>query len=362
MKGYLNVTQGSMDHSGLLREFDSHISQYAAFAEKLRTLVSELLSASSLNVHSVTARPKDRVSFIAKLGKAEGRYNRIAEITDLAGVRIITYFADDVDRAAEVVRREFAVDAANSLDRRDLLDPERFGYLSLHYVVTLPPGRLAFPEYKRYTGLKAEIQIRSILQHAWAEIEHDLGYKTALGVPRDVRRQFLRLAGLLEIGDKEFASIRDALKNYESNLPSQIERNPEAVLLDKASLMAFIMGNEYFKNLEQKVANFTVGFTSKMPEVSFETFLAGLHFHGLRSIAELELALRKRETRILSFAGDWLRGGKGAIAQGATLAYLNYVLLGEVGDMDRTIEYLSKCNLGVALERPALAKRILENI
>jgi ppGpp synthetase/RelA/SpoT-type nucleotidyltranferase len=72
------------------------------------------------------------------------------------------------------------------------------------------------------------------LQHAWAEIEHDLGYKTALGVPRNVRRQFSRLAGLLEIADTEFASIRDRLSSYERDLPGLIEQSPDEVLLDKA--------------------------------------------------------------------------------------------------------------------------------
>ena len=64
--------------------------------------------------------------------------------------------------------------------------------------------RMVLRENKAFEGLKCEIQIRSVLQHAWAEIEHDLGYKSELTIPKEVRRSFSRLAGLLELGDKEF--------------------------------------------------------------------------------------------------------------------------------------------------------------
>jgi putative GTP pyrophosphokinase len=349
-----------MDQSELLVEFDSHVGAYDAFAEKLRTLVTELLSGHGLKVHSVTARVKSRDSFATKIAREGGRYATIADVTDLAGVRIITYFADDVDRIAEVVRGEFTIDTANSVDKRNLLDPDRFGYLSLHYVITLPPARVGLGEYRRYAGLKAEIQIRSILQHAWAEIEHDLGYKSSLGVPRDVRRQFSRLAGLLEIADKEFSSIREALTSYEQALPSQIERTPEAVLLDKASLKAFIIANEYLRTLDQKIADFAGGDVTIMIEYGFEFYLKALHFFGLKSVADLEAALREREVMILRFAGDWLKGSTGGVSQAISLLYLSYVLLGETGDMERTTKFLTDWNIAGKTEKAEIAKRILE--
>jgi hypothetical protein len=59
-------------------------------------------------------------------------------------------------------------------------------------------------EYSTHTGVQFEVQIRSTLQHAWAEIEHDRGYKSEVEVARAVRRRFSRLAGLLELADYEF--------------------------------------------------------------------------------------------------------------------------------------------------------------
>jgi ppGpp synthetase/RelA/SpoT-type nucleotidyltranferase len=115
-----------------------------------------------------------------------------------------------------MVEREFVVDRTNSVDKRTLLDPDRFGYQSLHYVAALSVARTGLAEYGRFTGLRVEIQIRSTLQHAWAEIEHDLGYKSAAGVPRDIRRRFSRIAGLLELADEEFSVIRRDLDAYTS--------------------------------------------------------------------------------------------------------------------------------------------------
>ena len=111
-------------------------------------------------------------------------------MTDITGVRVITYFADQVDEIAKVMEGEFNIDIKNSIDKRDILDPDRFGYLSLHYViVSLSSARCALAEYRSFSELKAEVQVRSILQHAWAEIEHDLGYIRPLG-------KFLGLSGV----------------------------------------------------------------------------------------------------------------------------------------------------------------------
>ena len=119
------------------------------------------------------------------------------------------------------------------------MDPDRFGYVSLHYVLELSPERSRMSEYRRFAGLKAELQIRSLLQHVWAETEHDLGYKSAAGVPKLIRRRFARLAGMLEIADAEFVALRDELTQYELEVPERVQQEPASVQLDKASLRAY---------------------------------------------------------------------------------------------------------------------------
>jgi len=95
-------------------------------------------------------------------------------------------------------------------NKRDLLlQEEKFGYQGVHYLVALREQRTSLPEYKRFGGLIAEIQVRTILQHAWAEIEHDIQYKSVETIPLPLRRRFMSLAGLLEIADREFQAVQD---------------------------------------------------------------------------------------------------------------------------------------------------------
>src|SRR5205085_10639701 len=94
-------------------------------------------------------------------------------------------------------------------DKSDILrEEERFGYQSVHYVVSLKENRITLPEYRKYRDLVAEIQVRTILQHAWAEIEHDIQYKSVETIPAQIRRRFMSLAGMLEIADRKFQAIQ----------------------------------------------------------------------------------------------------------------------------------------------------------
>jgi ppGpp synthetase/RelA/SpoT-type nucleotidyltranferase len=159
----------------------------------MEALVISLLNESGIRPHSVTSRVKTPSSLERKILKRPMGYESLDAIHDLSGIRITTYFADEVDRVAELIIREFEIDEQNSIDKRRTLDPDRFGYLSLHFVASIKNPRDELPEYARFAGTKIEIQIRSILQHAWAEIEHDLGYKTAHAIPDSVRRQFAKV-------------------------------------------------------------------------------------------------------------------------------------------------------------------------
>jgi putative GTP pyrophosphokinase len=167
----------------ILEQYDQQRGLYDQFALKCESLLKELLGVKKYRVHSVTSRTKERNKLGKKLRREEKSYEQLSEVTDVAGVRIITHFEDEVDKIGTLVEKEFDVDAKQSIDKRRLLDPDRFGYLSLHYVCGLNPERLKLPENEKYKGLPCEIQIRSILQHAWAEIEHDLGYKSNNTVP-----------------------------------------------------------------------------------------------------------------------------------------------------------------------------------
>ena len=141
------------------------------------------------------------------------KYNNWNEITDLASVRVITYYATDVDKVSEILESEFDVDKEHSIDKRTSLETDRFGYCSVHHVVSMSPSRLALRECYAYAGMKREIQIRTALQHAWAEIEHDIGYKSEITIPKEMRRSSSRIAGLLEIAFLFFHQVRNTTEH-----------------------------------------------------------------------------------------------------------------------------------------------------
>jgi len=185
---------------------------YNDFTNKMQELVTTLLLNQNVPIHSVVSRIKAESSLKSKIGSGRKKYSKIEDITDLCGLRVITYFEDDVDQVAEIIRKELAIDPIHSIDKRKILPANQFGYLSVHFVASLTSKQLQLSKYKKLKNLKIEIQICSILQHAWAEIEHDLEYKSQIAVSYDVRRRFSRLAGLLEIADLEFTKLRDDLQ------------------------------------------------------------------------------------------------------------------------------------------------------
>lgn len=185
------------------------MDKYKLFSEKVRELLSSMLSSRGIVTHSITSRekgPEELREKIAREGKApDAVFNGI---TDLAGVRIITYFSSDVDKIVPLIEKEFKVDSKHSTDKRLRLDPAIFGYASVHIVVEIRPEMLKPSEQTLLKTMKCEIQVRTILQHAWAEIEHNVVYKSPEEIPFRLRRRFACLAGLLEIADREFESLR----------------------------------------------------------------------------------------------------------------------------------------------------------
>src|SRR5262249_8568275 len=151
---------------------------YADFAECVQGILRHGLHSHRVKVASVDARAKDVESFARKAATPwtsdplRPKYpDPLRDITDLAGVRGITFCPRAIEEVERVIRSELEV--VEKDDKGDALDrEERFGYDSVHFLVRLRPERAASPPWARYEGLVGEVQVRTILQHAWAEIEH----------------------------------------------------------------------------------------------------------------------------------------------------------------------------------------------
>jgi putative GTP pyrophosphokinase len=225
----------------LLAEYDRVLPLLEARGRWLEAELGAWLEAQpGIKIHSVEMRLKSRQSLASKLARPDRDYADLWEVTDLVGLRVITYFEDAVDRVAELIERRLPVDLSHSIDKRRRRHPGAFGYRSLHYVCRLGEGGLHASAEVLPERARCEVQVRTVLEHAWAEIEHDLGYKAPAAVPEPVRRRLDRLAGMLELADQEFVAIRRELDEYVGALPRRIEVEGDDVALDRLSLAALL--------------------------------------------------------------------------------------------------------------------------
>ena len=340
----------------ILAEYDDKKVAFEEMATNAEHLIAGFIRESEIALHSVAKRVKSRSSLDGKLRRPGKSYRSISDITDIVGVRLTTYFSADVDRVAEIVEREFLVDGQHSVDKRIHENPDRFGYQSLHYIVEYKLERCALSEYRRFSGLKFEIQIRSILQHAWAEIEHDLGYKSPSGIPADVRRRFARIAGLLELADIEFSGIREQLGTYEASLPQRLQTNI-STQLDQAVLQLLVHTSPALKALDQAVCAAAGAELAPADPDQLASSLKKLRFFNISDTSSLVAAAQANIESVGRFAEYWLEKTYETLNAGIGLFYLCYVLASKEGP-ERAKKYLEIANIDLAENRTSLALEI----
>jgi putative GTP pyrophosphokinase len=211
------------------------------FCDETRRLVERLMADEGIDVAQVESRTKTVDSFAEKVARKGGRYaDPVAEITDLAALRVIAYFPAYVVRIGELVDAHFAVDWENSRRQSGETEPDRFGYRSDHYVVRLSAQRLGLPEYRRFDGLRAEIQVRTVMQHAWAAVDHQLRYKNAAQLPPELQRRLSKLSALLEVADEQFAELKREADGLEATYTEEVQRGDLSADVDLLSLEAYL--------------------------------------------------------------------------------------------------------------------------
>ena len=198
-------TQVKLDPHGelLLKQFRELRPSLQQLAEEATALLRQALREQGVYVTAVEHRVKTEKSLTGKLELKGAKYKSIDDITDLVGLRVITFYTDEVDKVAVIAKGLFDIDWQESVDKRKLHELDAFGYNSLHYICRLRTG-----------GPRFELQMRTALQHVWSTIEHDTGYKGDVKIPREYKRQFSRLAGMLELVDEEFSRLRMVLTDY----------------------------------------------------------------------------------------------------------------------------------------------------
>lgn len=227
-----------------VREYSDRHEELTKAGAAFVALVTSILDDAGINYLSVTGRTKSVASFAGKAARRQDGQllhpDPLRDITDQIGVRVITYVLSDVSVVADLMADQVVVRDDRDLGR-ETASQGRFGYASRHLVIALDAARESQPAYEQLRGLVASLQIRTVLQHAWAEFEHDIRYKGTVPAEhaRDFDRRFTLAAGLLELADREFSTIRDRLRVEPAERSEPEDGDPR---IEPRELAAFLAG------------------------------------------------------------------------------------------------------------------------
>jgi putative GTP pyrophosphokinase len=284
--------------------YAERFSFYQGFNRKLRDLFEELLKWEGIELAQIEWRTKSVESFVEKI-RRKGKYTKpLVEVTDLVGIRLIAYYTEDVGRIGGLIEHEFTIDRENSSDKSVSLDPDKFGYLSIHYVISLSSPRKELREWKDFADAKAEVQVRTVLQHAWAAIDHKLNYKNTLDVPKPLRRQLFRLSALLELADEEFSDLRRRIEEVQEHYALEVQKGELNLEINLDSLDAYLLSRNLFAKWEQtaeqigfRKSNLTSDYVLAYKLNTLSWLVTALKSLGILTIEELD--------RTLGGADEW---------------------------------------------------------
>ena len=276
------------EHSAaILRQYRDLKPIYEQLAEKVPEKLRQFLAEAGIVVAAMEHRVKTEQSLAGKLEMKGDKYVDIADITDIVGLRIITFYIDDVDKVASIVERLFEIDWENSVDKRKMHEIDSFGYQSLHYICRIPESAFKDENHPEINRIRFEVQMRTVLQHAWANMNHDTGYKSGVEIPKRYVRNLSRLAGLLELVDDEFSRIRSELADYRRKVQNLVSSgNLSEVPLDGDSFRSY-MAIGPFDNLNRRIASINQAEIQQVPLTDYLTVFRGMGFQTLGDIDRL---------------------------------------------------------------------------
>lgn len=265
----------------ILEEYREALPVFERMQVQVMQTLREALERNGLIVTAVDSRIKTEESLAGKLALKGTKYASLSDITDILGARIITFYTDDVDRIAAMAEQLFEIDWNNSVDKRKLHQLDSFGYNSLHYICRLPGCDYRF-----------ELQLRTTLQHAWAAINHDTGYKSGVEIPREYLRRINRLAGLLELADDEFSRIRTEINDYRRRVQQLVQNGKlDDVLLDGDTFRSYLQAKP-FDTLNKRIAAINQAEIQDVPLISYLRILKVL---GCRTLGDVSRMCDKYE-------------------------------------------------------------------
>ncbi|PFZ43657.1 hypothetical protein COL77_11085 [Bacillus wiedmannii] len=261
--------------------YKSNKTLYEALSTKVEGIIKSVLDQNGLTYYLITSRAKEVDSFTNK-AKKDKYTDPKNEIKDLAGIRVITFVRSEVEACKDAIKPLFKIDESHSVDKGQELGTDKVGYRSVHFVAQFSEDRIKLTDYKPFEDMYFEIQIRTILEHAWADISHDRNYKFngVLPLENDIQRRFSLAAATLELVDREFDSLANEIESYKNSVERDTNSGNLKIEINTTSLNQYLTGK--FKYL---IDNGTINPSFNKQE---EKIIKELNQFGIHNLSELD--------------------------------------------------------------------------
>ena len=340
----------------IVEEYRLRAEDYDILKRVVTDTLDKCCRDNDIVVTAISARIKTESSLIEKLQRKGFKYGSISDITDVLGARIILFYTDEVDKISAFIERIFEVDWDNSVDKRKIMKNDTFGYSSLHYVCRVPRTIYYDPAHPDINDIRFEIQMRTTLQHAWASINHDLGYKPGLDIPSRYERALFRLVGMLELADEEFSRIRHEIANYRRKVEQFVaDGNFDRVELNTDTFRSY-MSIDPFSTLNNQISCIN---QAEILPVSPMYFLEPLKWLGFKTLGDVEKMRADYSEAAYQLALHTLSGTDLDIIS-STLGLQNLCLC-HIADHDNPVQIMSEF-LAEINGSPESAQSTYENI
>ncbi|MBF0427979.1 MAG: hypothetical protein HQL94_03590 [Magnetococcales bacterium] len=342
--------------SDLLDQYDESFDLYKAYNERLLINLGELFNKTTLPISAISGDLMSRSALKKLLTEKAGFYSKLKDIECLITVRVVVYFSDDLDYAVSLIKKEFSINESHS-PVVDTSDQDRFGIHIRRFAIKLLAEQYARLEYQRFDSLKAELEIRTVLQHSWSEVKGVFDFLiSGARIPTENVNKLAQISYLLKMADDELVRIKDQImsqsrlverdtsvgvvapiqaeeSSFQESLP--VDARKQSILKEKIEL--FILNDRVVREMDRSIADHYE--TRLVYKESFISILSEVFLRiGIDTEDRLREELVTNKSIILmlmeNIFADRAKAYVDCIFKGSCLLVLYYLLLAKTGNVD----------------------------
>lgn len=262
----------SGDFSSMRSRWLSERPKYDEFAQYIKHILSESIRKKGIWART-SARAKDVDSFLKKVLR-KGYSDPFTEMNDKAGIRVIVRFLGELKEVEDLVKEKFEI--LKREDKTEANNFKEFGYSGIHLDARLLNSALD-DGTRKYAGMACELQIRTLPQDVWAEMDHGFSYKSDLVIPDKIKRRIYRLSALFEISDNEYGAINKDINSLpeapQYSILTALEKHffrlvgweyDKELSLELISKLKSLYGEENHLRFESVIEPFITSFSKKI--------------------------------------------------------------------------------------------------